>query len=187
MYQRYPLVMHHPAYKAARKISDARPAVPPAPGRPLIQAVPEQWEPEKWAPVTVQNEDQEAQHTAKGYLAAGNPNPQAFEKAFANPHVPGRVDSEYPKMVDGVLVQDPNAVDPNAIQEYPKWLTPSQGDSILVHSAEEEARYLDIQTAPARPSDAQLLQSALDAARGNPQQDESDDSKAKRAKSGKAA
>lgn len=182
MYQRYPLIMNHPAHTHARKIRDATPAIPPAPGRPLVQAQPEQWEPEKWAPVTVQNEDQEAQHAAKGYVAAGSPNPQAFEKAFASPHVPGQVNSEWPKMVDGVLVQDPNRVDPNAKMEYPKWVKVPGGEDILVQSAEEESRYLERETAPSRPSDAQLLQAALDAARAFDSED-----KGKRAKQNKAA
>ena len=148
MYQRYPLVMYHPNHQRARKIADAVPAIPPAPGRPLIQAQPEQWEPERYGPMTVQNEDQEAYHAAKGYKAAGTPDPKAFESATANPYVPGREAAEWPKMINGVLTLDPNAPKVNQIQEYPKWITPPQGDALLVKSQEEEEKWLALWTAP---------------------------------------
>ena len=150
MYQRYPLVMYHPNHQRARKIADAVPAIPPAPGRPLIQAQPEQWEPERYGPMTVQNEDQEAYHAAKGYKPAGTADPKAFETANASPYVPGREAKEYPKMVDGVLVLDPNRATEGP-KEYPKWIrSPDKNEQpFTVNSKEEEEKWLALWTQPA--------------------------------------
>ena len=42
-------------------------------------------------------------------------------------------------MVNGVLVQDPNAPK-SGPAEYPKWVTPPQGDAVIAQSAEHEAQ-----------------------------------------------
>lgn len=150
-YQQYPMVMNHPSYQRARKIAEATPAIPPSQGKPLIPAQPEQWEPERWPQVTVNTADDEEYYAAKGYKPAGQGSAQAFSSAHASPYVAGRAVSEYPKMVDGVLVQDPQAPT-SSFQAYPKWLkAPGDGEAILVNSAAEEEALLAQWTDPNAP------------------------------------
>lgn len=134
--------MNHPAHRPGRKTADAVQAAPGQKGQP------EQWEPMRYPPVTVMNLDQEEQYAASGYLAAGTPDPAAFSTAKASPFVAGRTVSEYPKMVNGVLIQDPDAPT-SSFAEYPKWLTSPDGEQILVASVVEEEVILARWTAPA--------------------------------------
>jgi hypothetical protein len=145
-HQRYPMIMNHPSNRPARKIADAAPAHPPE----TYFATPEQWEAEKWPQVTVTTPDDEAYYEAKGYKPAGNPDAAAFSMAQSSPYVAGRKTNEYPKMLNGVLVQDPNAPASN-FQEFPKWIIPPQGDAILVKCAAEEEAYLAQWTDPNAP------------------------------------
>jgi len=87
--------------------------------------------PAKLPAVTVRNATEEAEWKAKGYHRPGRADPDAVEAAKASPHVPGRVVEEFPKMVDGKVV-DPR---PNlhGFQEYPKWV-----NGVVVNSAAEE-------------------------------------------------
>jgi len=147
-YERYPLVLRHPAYKPARKIADAVAAHPPE----SYFAQPEQWEAEKYPQVTVMTPDQEEYYTSKGYAPAGMPNAAAFQTAFASPHVAGRTTSEWPKMVNGVMMQDPNAPVPGPA-EYPKYLTPPKGDPFVVQSAAEEQKYRKLWSGPGDDED----------------------------------
>lgn len=147
-HQEYPKVLNHPAYQHARKIAEATPAIPPSEGQPFIPAQPERWEPERWPQVTVMSADDEEYYLAKGYMAAGKSDPAAFSTAHASPYVAGRRVSEYPKMVDGVLVQDPNAPT-TGFQKYPMYLTPPNGGgAILVNTAAEEEAWLAQWTDP---------------------------------------
>jgi hypothetical protein len=62
----------------------------------------------------------------------------AFDKANAAPGKPG---DEWPKWVDGVLTQDPEApVD--LTKDYPKWLHFTGADSVLVTNPAHEKRVL---------------------------------------------
>lgn len=140
-YQEYPKTLNHPAYRHARKIADATPMIPARDGQPMVQAQPEQWEPSKYDPVTVATVDEEEYYLAKGYEAPGKIDPAAFSKAHASPYVAGRAHSEYPKMVNGVLTQDPSAPTSN-FQDYPKWVTSPKGEQVIAASAEEEAKIL---------------------------------------------
>lgn len=84
--------------------------------------------------VLVNSKDEEEASIKKGYAAPGTPDPQAAEAAIASPYVPGRNVVEFPKMVDGVVV-DPGHSD--GFQEYPKW-----HEGILFNSrAELEAKF----------------------------------------------
>jgi hypothetical protein len=154
-YQEFPLVLNHPAHRPARRIADATRGS----GNGLEEGshgfgTPEQWEPERFPQVTVTTPDQEQEYLAKGYVRAGQANAAAFSTAHASPYVAGRTTSEYPKMVNGVLVQDPNAPARGPI-EFPKWLTPPEGEAVLVHNvAEEEA--LRAQWEPAKPQTLKL-------------------------------
>lgn len=76
--------------------------------------------PEKYPPVIVNTPAEEAAWGAKGYLAPGRGDPEAIAAAIASPHVPGRVVEEWPKMVNGVLVDERPTVDTT---KYPMWLS----------------------------------------------------------------
>lgn len=136
-YQEYPKVLRHPARKPARKIAEAIPAKPPG-----DFGTPEQWEPQRWPDVFVETAAQEEEYVAKGYVPAGQSNPAAFSTAHASPFVAGRTTSEYPKMVNGVMVNDPNAA-PSGPLQYPKYVTPKGAtEAVLVASAAEEERVM---------------------------------------------
>jgi len=61
---------------------------------------------EKFPPVTVNNEDEEAEYVSKGYAEAGKSNPWAFNDAQATPTPPGYEPVQYPKWVNGTLVNN---------------------------------------------------------------------------------
>lgn len=144
-YQRYPMVMRHPGERAA-VISQW--------DEKLKRHVPEHGEPAKFQPVTVHNADDEEYHAAQGYRPTGG-DAQTFTQQvndnIVNPKPAGYAFNEYPKWVDGVLVQDP-AKPVTTFQEYPKWV----GD-VMVHSAAEER-------ALKAPSSADATAAALPAA-----------------------
>lgn len=146
-HQEYPKVLRHPARQRARKTAEATPAIPPQEGRPMIPAQPEQWEPERYPDITVISVDDEQYYVAKGYQSPGMSDPAAFSTAKASPYVPGREVSEWPKMVGGKLMQDPNKPAGGPV-EYPKWVRPPEGDAILVNSASEEDALMAQWTAP---------------------------------------
>lgn len=126
-YQRYPLVMNHPGERAA---------IVSQWDEHLKRHVPEHGEPARFQPVTVHNADDEEYHAAQGYRPVGG-DAQTFTQqvndTIVNPKPAGYAFSEYPKWVNGVLVEDPSKPK-TAFQEYPKWV----GD-VLVGSAAEEA------------------------------------------------
>lgn len=145
-HEEYPKVLRHPAYKPARKIADAVQGAPG--GINLGFGSPEQWEPEKWPAVTVTTADQEEYYAANGYKPAGMSDPAAFSAARASPFVPGRTVSEYPKMVNGVLVQDPSAP-VSSFQKYPMYMQPPNGgEAVLVETEAQEQELLARWTDP---------------------------------------
>lgn len=131
----------------------------------------------RWPDVTVNNEDQEADHRSKGYLEisesastysyadypvwmkapegqedamaktdaeeksliergfkrAGAGDAEAVQRAHAAPYDPAFVSHEWPKMVDGKLIEDPSQMDDH--QFYPMWV----GGSMVNSEAEERA------------------------------------------------
>lgn len=127
-YSEYPLMLVHPKHVDA--VPEERHPYRKTEGGPV------EWnitpgKPEQFPHVTVHDADQEETWKAKGYERPGRADPQAVADAKASPHVPGRTTSEWPKMVDGVLVEDPDAP-PDGPEEYPKWITtgkhPDTGD-----------------------------------------------------------
>lgn len=148
-FSEYPKALHHP---------DHIPAVPPSksakfdtqtgqmvpydvPGKPAVMP-----------DVIVHDEDEEATWEAKGYFAPGHSDEHAFDKATA---APGKVGTEWPKWVDGILMQDPD-VPTFSATEYPKWLHFKDGSpAVLVNDPAHEAKVL-----AARGS--QLVQAAED-------------------------
>jgi hypothetical protein len=132
-YKEFPKTMNHPAHQSARQI---RPFIPATPNNPVQL---EEWQGERYPAVIVHDADAEAWHAAKGYVPAGTSDPKAFSAAHASPYVAGRTTSEWPKMLDGKLVQDPNAPK-GGPAEYPKWVNLPNGNAIVAQSEEEEKR-----------------------------------------------
>lgn len=122
-FEKYPMLMAHPQYRAATVTPIEGTGVLNNEGIEVRQDM--QGTPERYPPVQVNNEDQEAYHAAMGYRPAGKSDPAAYAQAVA----------ETP--VDRV------------IDEFPKWV----GD-VLVNSAEEEAalprQHPDVQALVAR-------------------------------------
>jgi hypothetical protein len=75
---------------------------------------------------------QEETHVSNGYVRPGKGDPEAVQAALASPYDPNRVTSEWPKMVDGVLV-DPTKADD--FLKYPMWV----GDKLVHNEAQERA------------------------------------------------
>ncbi len=129
-YIRYPLWMHHPHEQAAILSDDygsqhgTRP--PLGYGAPPGRA-------RRFPPVMAKNADQEAYHAAQGY-EPGESSKEAFERA---PPPLGLQQQEYPKIVNGLVVQDPSAPPPVDTQ-YPKWVDLPDGSQKLVNNVAEE-------------------------------------------------
>lgn len=133
-YNEFPKVMSHPEH--VDPVAPTKGARPDGNGGMVIFDIP--GTPERMPNVTVRNEDEEAEWQAKGYAAAGHSDGYAFERAHVSAGDPG---SEWPKWVDGVLMQDPDApVD--LTKDYPKWLHFEEGASVLVNDPSHEARVL---------------------------------------------
>ncbi len=127
----YPKMMVHPQHEpAVEAIVETRNGA----GQLLSAAIPGRAA--KFPPMTVNNPREEESATARGYETPGKSDPEAMAASKASPYQPGRVTNEYPKMVDGKLVQDP-AIDLNAAKEYPKWIA-AHGKQVN-NRAEEEA------------------------------------------------
>lgn len=95
-------------------------------------------------PVMVNDGEQEAEAEEKGYFRPGKPDAQAVEAAHASPYVPGAKVKEYPRMENGVLMQDPELDDDGPV-EYPKALTPPDGNrenQVIVASRKDEEAQL---------------------------------------------
>jgi hypothetical protein len=137
-YSEYPKMLSHP---------DHVPPTPPTKGQRMenggVVTFDIPGKPGRFPDVTVHNEDEEAEWAAKGYSAPASDS-IAYERALAAPGKPG---AEWPKWVDGVLTQDPDApVDLS--KDYPKWLHFENGESVLVKDPAHEARVLQ-----SRPGD----------------------------------
>lgn len=99
-YQKYPMWMAHPNGMKSEPVKgppDANRSGVFAQGN-IVGTV------EKFPPITVHNEDQEAQYEAKGYQPAGKNNPWAGT-TNNTPVPPSYVPQEYPKYVGDKLVQ----------------------------------------------------------------------------------
>ena len=144
-HERYPLTMHHPHHAPATPSRYTEPRLDEW-GKKIFgseQFV--QGMPDRLPPVVVLDEDQEEQHRAKGYTAAGHSDPAAFERAKAAPIPVGHDLKEWPKWVNGVECSGPDqakALEAERLKrEYPKWI-----DGSLVNSPEEEDLLPSVQT-----------------------------------------
>lgn len=104
--------------------------------------------PDTGADAVARDAKQEAMLVAQGFVAPHS-DPTAFERAQAAPFRPDFVVEEWPKWVDGKLVdQRPQ---PAAFQAYPKALTPpGGGPQVFVASAEDERVMLDRWATPSK-------------------------------------
>jgi len=154
-YQRYPMVMKHPGERPAVISQWVWDTAPPGGVPTTGRHVPEHGEPARFQPVTVHNADDEEYHAAQGYRAPGG-DPQAFVQQvndnIVNRKPSGYAFSEYPKWVDGVLVQDPGKPQTN-FQEYPKWV----GDVLVTSAAQEAAMKVKAETPPAAPAMCEVI------------------------------
>lgn len=114
VHHEYPKMLHHPQYEAA--VPDEQVAERKD-GRLTVTVI--KGKPAKFPPVIVNSPEEVEQWLAKGYEERKS-DPSAFETAQASPYVPGRVTEEWPKMVNGQIV-DPRPKE-SGIIEYPKWV-----------------------------------------------------------------
>ena len=135
-FEEYPLMMAHPDHRDA--IPDE--IIPQRMPDNSIQTTVVPGSTEQFPHVAARDEEHEAELAAKGYQRMGRSDPAAVETAAASPYVPGRTKSDYPKWVDGVLIQDP-AKPASGPAQYPKWIAAYQQE---VGSAKEEAELLGI-------------------------------------------
>lgn len=144
-FSEYPLMMAHPDHQDM--IPDEIKAERQADGAIRTWTVP--GVPEVHPHITVQNAGVEADWAARGYKRMGVSDPAASSSARAG-YVPGTAAAEYPKWVDGQLVQDPRGPTPGPMQ-YPKWISSHE---CVVNSAEEEAALLGYEVA--RPAEVDV-------------------------------
>lgn len=95
-YEEYPKVLRHPGETAA---------VVSQWDSLQRRHVPEHGSPARFQPVTVNSRDQEEEYEAKGYRAAGTPDPAAYQKAKLSPETTSYAFQEYPKWVGDTLVK----------------------------------------------------------------------------------
>jgi len=102
--------------------------------------------PETGVDATARNKAEQTALEAQGFVAPMS-DPAAFMDVQAMPYRPGEVAEEWPKWVDGKLV-DPRPVPPTW-HEYPKALTPpAGGDQVIVQTEAEERTWLERWTGP---------------------------------------
>lgn len=148
-YLEYPKMLAHPDHEPATQAIAAtvngggQIVTPEIPGRAA-----------KFAPVTVKDQDEEAEAMRKGYRAPGTPDPDAVQAAISSPYDPNRVTQEYPKVVNGRVVHDPG-VDRSGVQEYPKWINieghPHGGKTVDSREEEEALTGKKTEAAAAKP------------------------------------
>jgi hypothetical protein len=120
-YREYPKTLVHLDYAPAKMVSPERHGPPVsadchmAATARLASYTPAVWEPERNPPVIAKNPEEEAKYVALGYLVPGTGDAAAFAAAFAATPCTQR-----------------------EIILYPKWITPPQGEAVLVKSEAEE-------------------------------------------------
>lgn len=128
-YAEYPVMLVHPDHVDA--VPDDYAIEKAENGEIIRHKIP--GSPEKFAPKQANTAAEEKALGKLGYARAGQDDPEAIRRSKASPHVPGRQTKEFPKMVEGKVV-DPDAQQGGPIQ-YPKWV----GDKLVNSRAEEEA------------------------------------------------
>ncbi len=114
-FNEYPLVLTHPEY--------LEPTAPETLAKRDENNALTTWtikgSPGAFLPVTVNSPEEERGWASKGYRRPGLSDPAAVEAAKAAPYDPARVIQEFPKMVDGEVVDPAATFDTH--QKYPIW------------------------------------------------------------------
>lgn len=132
-FSEYPKTLVHPQHAPAVPASKAASMVNgqlvqiDIPGKPAVHP-----------DVIVRDEDEELEWLDKGWREPGRSDEIAFERATLAPGKPGE---EWPKWIDGVLTQDPDAP-ADLTKDYPKWLHFDDGTSVLVNDPAHEQRVM---------------------------------------------
>jgi len=132
-FERYPMWMKHPNHRPA-VISDDYEGGANRGAQYRHHAKP--GVPEQFPAVMVNNPDQESYYAARGYVAQGG-DAKSFERAQIAPLPKSYRHHEYPRIVNGLVEQDPNAPEPET-NEYPKWVRPEGKEPQIVRSRQEE-------------------------------------------------
>ena len=132
-FERYPMWMKHPNHRPA-VISDDYAEGHNRGAQFKHHAKP--GTPEQFPAVMVNNPDQEGYYAARGYVAQGG-DKKAFDRSQIAPIPKGYRHREYPRIVNGLVEQDPNAPEPET-NEYPKWVTPEGHKPVIVKSRAHE-------------------------------------------------
>lgn len=141
VYADYPKMLTHPKHVAA-VLDEQIPQKDDVSG--AINMILIKGKPEVLPPVQVNNPEEEAEWIEKGYELPGKADPDAIQTSISSPYVPGRVTQEFPKMVNGKVI-DPNAG--NGFAKYPMWL-----GGTVVNNEREELEQLRKMTSPSMPS-----------------------------------
>lgn len=128
-YSEYPVMLVHPDHVDA--IPDDFAIEKGDNGEIIRHRIP--GSPEQFPSMIATSKQDEKRLGAKGYKRAGADDPEAIRRSKANPYKAGRETQEFPKMVDGHVV-DPHA-NRGGPAEYPKWV----GEKLVNNRAEEEA------------------------------------------------
>lgn len=103
--------------------------------------------------VLANNPDQEREFIAQGYLLPGKSDPDAVSTAHASPYVAGRETKEFPKYVNGKIV-DPTVVQSGPIR-YPMWchgqIVNNEAEELALRAKMEPAKEA-APTVPAEPA-----------------------------------
>ena len=137
-YSEYPLMLVHPEHV------DGVPAQSFARKDEATGAITTWTEPgipEKYPHRQVNNAAEEAEWTAKGWQRPGRADPDAMQASRASPHVPDRTVQEWPKMVDGKVVDPYTAND--GPQLYPMWAHGEVVDDETAHRARFPEDFID--------------------------------------------
>ncbi len=141
-FSEYPLIMTHPDFAEPVPEQTVHYADPQT-GQVTFHAI--AGKPGRLPPVTVHSPAEEAAQAGKGYARPGRSDPAAVERSSAAPHDPAHVFREYPKLVDGKIVTDPNGPDPLAPQRYPMFV---RGETMASEEAHRERWPDDFAPAP---------------------------------------
>lgn len=125
-YAEYPVMLSHPGHVDA--IPDDFDIKKDTNGAIISTRIP--GSPEKFPPQMAKDEAGEKVLEAKGYKRIGKADADASERAQASPFDPGFDPKEFPKMVDGKIVDPHNTM---AHDRYPMWI-----GNVLVNDADEE-------------------------------------------------
>ena len=130
-YSEYPMMLRHPEHRdgvqATTEMHQVNGVWTPFP----VPAIPELY-PDK----LVRNPEEEREWTEKGWARPGKADDRAFERARSAPGMPG---TEWPKWVDGVLMQDPDTPAPGP-QKYPMWVRLSSGQEVIANTRAEHEK-----------------------------------------------